>query len=298
MWVFIFAGAGAPLLGVSLARVRLYRGLYPRDRPDRRADGAPLGLYEAAYLERGRRGVAELALCALYLGGRLTVDDDGRIAVVRGAGGPEDPDPVQAAVLVPPAGTPPPHAREVAARVADGTAVADVERRLVERGLAVDPRRRGRTESAELGQTVCLLVAMLATVAACITESATGQGTGLRPFLAFAALGVVTGLVTLLAGPVIPHRHATAAGQRRARDAAADGRWAPPLPPGALTGTRHALTGVARDGPGSAAAPALAPLAAHLRPVPGPRAPSPAANEPPSVGGCGAGCGGGCGGGI
>ncbi|MFD9337329.1 TIGR04222 domain-containing membrane protein [Streptomyces sp. NPDC060028] len=293
MWVFIFAGAGAPLLGVSLARVWLYRRLYPRDRPhrpDQRADSGPLGLYEAAYLDRGRRGIAEVALCALYLGGRLRVGDadDGRVTAVRGCNAP---DPVQAAALALLTSTPHPRAQEFEARVADCPAAVEVERTLVGRGLAVDPRRRGRTENAELGQTACLLVAVLATVGACVADSATGQGAGLRPFLAFTVLGVVTGLVSLLAGPVLPHRHATAAGRRRGREAAADGTWAPPLPPGTPAGARCALTAVARNGLDSAAAHGLAPLAARLRPRPAPRPEPPALHEPPGVGGCGAGCG-------
>ncbi|MEV6952971.1 TIGR04222 domain-containing membrane protein [Streptomyces sp. NPDC051183] len=302
MWVFIFTGAGVPLLGVSLARVWLYRRLYPQDRTGRtdrsgHPDSGPIGLYEAAYLERGRRGVAEVALCALHLGGSLTVAADGRVTAVRAAPEPNGDgpgrDPVQAAALALLGGEAPPHAATFRTGVGDCPAAVEVERSLVGRGLAVDPRRRERAENAELAQAVCVLVAVLATVAACIVDSATGQGTGLRPFLAFTVLGTVTGLVSLFAGTVRSDRHATAAGLRRSREAAADETWAPPLPSGVPAAARAALTAVARNGPGSGGVHGLAPLTAHLRPRPAPGTASPATREPPSVGGCGAGCGGG-----
>ncbi|KJY47556.1 hypothetical protein VR46_02855 [Streptomyces sp. NRRL S-444] len=243
MWVYIFLGSAPPLLGVTLTRILLQRGPDPADR----ADTEVLGLYEAAYLDGGRQRVAEVALTTLHLAGMLPVGADGR----PGAGvrrNPPPADPVQAEALRRAAGSPAPHVG------------------LAARGLAVDPGRRERAARAQLVQQVLLALAVLATVAACAVDSAAGEGNGLGPFLAFAALGTVTGLGTLVAGPVPDH--ATAAGRRRHDEVSADGAWSPRIPwplPGAPVPAeaRSMLVEVARHGlsraPATLARPAPVP---------------------------------------
>ncbi|MFE9631213.1 hypothetical protein [Streptomyces sp. NPDC006463] len=63
-----------------------------------------------------------------------------------------------------------------------------------------------RAECADRIQAALARAAGLAALAACVTDSARGEGVGLHPFLAFTALGVVTGLLSLLCGPPRPPR--------------------------------------------------------------------------------------------
>ncbi|WP_328927987.1 hypothetical protein OG429_27930 [Streptomyces sp. NBC_00190] len=77
---------------------------------------------------------------------------------------------------------------------------ATAVRALLHRGL------RRRSEWADRAQAVLARAAGLAALAACVTDSARGEGVGLHPFLAFAALGAVTGLLSLLCGPPGPPR--------------------------------------------------------------------------------------------
>ncbi|WP_405700636.1 TIGR04222 domain-containing membrane protein [Streptomyces sp. NBC_00069] len=223
MWVYIFLGSAVPLLGATFARIPLQRGLDPEGR----ADTGALGLYEAAYLAGGRQRVAEVALTALHLAGMLPVGADGRV----GAGVREEPapaDPVQADALRRAAGSPAPRVDRLGKLVAASPATAAVGKGLAARGLAVDPGRRERAARTQVVQQVLVALAVLATVAACAVESATGEGDGLGPFLAFAALGAVTGLTGLFAGPVPDH--ATATGRRRSREVSADETRPPHIP--------------------------------------------------------------------
>ncbi|WP_030301526.1 hypothetical protein [Streptomyces katrae] len=117
-----------------------------------------------------------------------------------------------------------------------------------------------------------LALAVLATAAACAVDSATGEGGGLGPFLAFAALGAAVGLTTLCAGPV-PDR-ATAAGGRRCDEVSGGGTRSPRIPwPGAdapaPAEARSTLVEVARQGVSRAPA-TLARLVPALPPSPAP----------------------------
>ncbi|WP_328620155.1 TIGR04222 domain-containing membrane protein [Streptomyces sp. NBC_00354] len=266
MWVYIFLGSAVPLLTVTLARIPLQRGLDPEGR----ADTGALGLHEAAYLDGGPQRVAEVALTALHLAGMLPVNADGRV----GAGVREQPppaDPVQVDALRRAAGSPASRVDRLGELVAASPATAAVGTDLAARGLAVAPGSRERATRTQAAQQVLLALAVPATVAACAVDSATGKGNGLGPFLAFAALGAVTGLATLFAGPV--PGHATAAGRRRSLEVFADGTWSPRIPwPVAGTpvpaGARSALIEVVRHGISRAPA-------ALARPMPAPP-PSPA----------------------
>ncbi|MFG2987044.1 TIGR04222 domain-containing membrane protein [Streptomyces sp. NPDC048258] len=254
MWVFIFLGAGVPLLAATVVRVLLHRGLR-----ERVASGPPATLYEAAHLHGGRQYVAELALTALHLAGLLSVGADGRAH--RGPGRPEPAaadaaiDPVQTAALGfldgEDDGDDPPHLAALRTLTADSPAALAVETAL---GPVRERRRRRQRQAewADTAQAALARTAGLATLAACVTDSARGGGLGLRPLLAFTALGVVTGLLSLLCGPP--------------REPSAPTGVPPCLVPGvplpaeaAATLTRVARAGVSRhDG--------SAPLAAHLDP--------------------------------
>ncbi|WP_327361483.1 TIGR04222 domain-containing membrane protein [Streptomyces sp. NBC_01296] len=262
MWVYIFLGSAVPLLGATFARIPLQRGLDPEGR----ADTGALGLYEAAYLAGGRQRVAEVALTALHLAGMLPVGADGRV----GAGVREEPapaDPVQADALRRAGGSPAPRVDRLGKLVAASPATAAVGKGLAARGLAVDPGRRERAARTQVVQQVLVALAVPATVAACAVESATGEGDGLGPFLAFAALGAVTGLTGLFAGPVPDH--ATATGRRRSREVSADETRPPPHIPWPVPDApvpaevRSALVEVVRHGisraPAALAGPTPAP---------------------------------------
>lgn len=296
VWVYVFTGVAVPLLGVSAARILLYRRFSPRDRPERAAAG-PLTLYEAAYLNGGRAHVAEVALTALFAARRLSVDDHGLGRATAEADQAPPDDPVQTAALGYLDGSGPLHARELRDRTAGSPATLRIEKALVDRGLAIDPRRWAWEENTELAQAVLVAAAVLAAVAACVADSATGQGSGLRPFLAFLGLGAVTGIVSLFTPPAHRPAYATAAGERRRAEVAADATWAPAPSPGTPipADARRALVAVSRNGIGPFLG--LGNLATALAPRKAGASPS-SVSEPPSVGGCGAGCGGGCGGGV
>ncbi|MFI5619934.1 TIGR04222 domain-containing membrane protein [Streptomyces sp. NPDC051567] len=288
-----------PLLGLASAHVPLHRRLYPRDRPER-ADRAPLTLYEAAYLHRGRPGVAEVALTALHLAGRLPAEDEDRPSPGRSPAGAAPPDdPLQAAALGLLATTALPHLDGLRILLAHSPAVTAVEDALVGRGLAVDPRLRRRVRRVELARVLSLVAVGPMTVAACWADTLGGQGNGSRPLVAFLTLVLVTVVLSRFSGPARPEVHATETGRRRGRETSVDETWAPWLAPGVPipAAASDTLVRVAREG--VSRHDGSAPLAARLSPLGPARPPTRRSGASGFSGTSGAGCGsgGGCGGG-
>lgn len=258
MWLFIFLGLAVPLTALSCARVLRHRKLCPRDRPGS-ADRGPLTLYEAAYLHRGRPGVAEVALTGLHLAGLLSVGDDGRPSPIPAEPGTPT-DPVQSAALEILTTAKPLHLDELRGLVGDCPAATEVEEALVGRGLAIDPRLRKRAERTGLALVLTAATIGPVTVVACFADSLSGQGNGARPLGAFLVLALVTVVISRFAEPIPAGAHATPVGRRRGRETSVDETWAPRLAPGVAAPA--ALVRVAREG--LSRHDSSAPLAAHL----------------------------------
>ncbi|MFF4318992.1 TIGR04222 domain-containing membrane protein [Streptomyces sp. NPDC001568] len=314
MWLaFLFLPAAVLLVVADLVRILAHRRMTrPRvctPRPARE----PLTMYEVAYLRNGNAAVAETAMAALHLAGRLTITADHRIDLT----GRRPRDPVQAAVLARRSAGDVRPAAAVRDETAGSAAVARVAARLVEQGLAMDgAREEGAADANDFeGAVGCL--AVIAAIAAVIRSAAVdGPWHWLRPLGAFALLLLVWACRYDGRDRWPRARGASPAGRARYEQVLADEAWEPRPDRGSRLPARNRTTvaDVSRHGLSALTLPALA-----LAVVGGPEpeaAPSSSSSssssssgsagsptgdrnvaDPPSLGAGCAGCGG-CGGGF
>ncbi|MFF7296542.1 TIGR04222 domain-containing membrane protein [Streptomyces sp. NPDC008265] len=315
MWLpFLFLPAAlllaAGFLGRLAARHRMEQPRARTPRPSRQ----PLTMYEVAYLRGGTTAVAETAMAALHLAGRLPVTADHRLDLT----GRSPRDPVQRAVLARRSAGNVRPAAAVRDEVAGSAAVAKVAERLVEQGLAVDPAREKGVREADGFEAATAMLAAILGVTAVIWSAVTGgPWHWLRPLLAFALLLCGWGVLHVLCDPRPRARRGSPAGRALCARAMADDSWEP-RPDHATrlpARTRRSVAEVSRRGLDAVTLPALAlAVVGGPRPVPEPpvraaedagdtrscSSPSHGGNtvsDPPSLGvGC-AGCAG-CGGGL
>ncbi|MBH5338126.1 TIGR04222 domain-containing membrane protein [Streptomyces pactum] len=192
MWGLVFVISCLVAGAATVHRVRMYRALHAAAVDPLPPDGAPT-VYEAAHLTGGPARVAETALTALYLSGRLTVPDTYQVAL---ATAPPPEDPVQAQLLAlrdPDAADQ--DARALRDRAAAAPAVGRIADRLVRSGLLFHPGRHRVAHRAAAAQ-LSVLFLFCAAGAAVVLAELVRDGDPLPPLVAFAVAAVACGFAT------------------------------------------------------------------------------------------------------
>ncbi|MFJ3835635.1 TIGR04222 domain-containing membrane protein [Streptomyces sp. NPDC090054] len=280
-----------------------------------------LTMYEVAHLRNGASAVAETAMAALHLAGRLPITADHRLDLT----GRRPRDPVQAAVLALRSAGDVRPAAVVRDEAAGSAAVARVAARLVEQGLAMDKaREKGVDDATDFEAAAACLAGVLGIAAVIWSAAADGPWHWLRPLGAFALLLVVRAGRYAGRDDRPRARGASPAGRARYEGVLTDEAWEPRPDRGTRlpAGNRRTVAEVSRRGLNALTLPepALAMVGGPRpdkedRSAAGPRSPSNASSsagsagsagssnrdrsvcDPPSLGAGCAGCGG-CGGGF
>ncbi|MCB5164556.1 TIGR04222 domain-containing membrane protein [Streptomyces bambusae] len=290
------------VLGVVLVRqLRSYAQENQRriDPPVR--EPADPDLYVLAALSGGGSRVADTALAAMFLDGRLTSPAGGRVLLADAPG----PDAVQqAAVEFRAAGGDAQDGPGLLAAVRQSAAVADVLRELAAGGLLDDPEAGRRTRAARARAIRACLACAVVNAGVCAADWAVRDRVPLEWTAAYALLWVC-GFVALWYEGSKPDLRPLAARKLSVR-LSRRGRWT------RLPGqdrldrkTAATLTAVARRGTHALPALQKALTRPYVTPSPSPRTPSTASHWVSGggvgLGGAdfgGGGCGGGCGGGL
>ncbi|MFJ6936537.1 TIGR04222 domain-containing membrane protein [Streptomyces sp. NPDC101132] len=201
MWITYFAVAALLQAVLCVRHLRAYRRLHPQ--PARPRPESPPTVYEFAYLKGGPSRVAETAIGALFLTGRVTVTAPRWLEI---ASDPRPGDPVQcAAVDSRGKGSATRRAGRalhgVTGDVARSAAVAAVADRLVAQGLAQDQKALPAARSAAGLHAAALVATALLGIAA-VTHEALSRRPAVLPVVAFTTLLVAGTVVAAMSAPL------------------------------------------------------------------------------------------------
>ncbi|MFI8103674.1 TIGR04222 domain-containing membrane protein [Streptomyces sp. NPDC086023] len=201
MWITCFSVAVVVQTVLCVRHLRAYRRLHPR--PTRPRPESPPTVYEFAYLKGGPSRVAETAIGALFLTGRVTVTAPRWLDI---ASEPRPGDPVQCAA-VDSRGTSSATGRAgralhaVTGDVAGSAAVAAVAERLVAQGLAQDQKALPAAKNTAGLHAAALVGTALLGIAAVTHEAVSRRPAGL-PVVAFTTLLVAGIVVAAMSAPL------------------------------------------------------------------------------------------------